>query len=74
MGGSGRYKHTMETPGRKIVMTRVFDAPRELVFGAWTEPERFVRWWGSKEREFANRGARESAGVSKRRVGVKEID
>jgi uncharacterized protein YndB with AHSA1/START domain len=31
-----------------MVMTRVFDAPRELVFKAWTEPERLKRWWGPK--------------------------
>ena len=24
----------------------VFDAPRELVFAAWTEPERLKQWWG----------------------------
>jgi RNA polymerase sigma factor (sigma-70 family) len=30
----------------EIVMTRVFDAPRTLVFEAWTEPERVMRWWG----------------------------
>lgn len=30
---------------REIVMTRVFDAPRELVWKAWTEPERLMRWW-----------------------------
>lgn len=29
-----------------IVIVRVFDAPRELVFKAWTEPERFVTWFG----------------------------
>ena len=29
---------------RDLVITRVFDAPRELVFKAWTEPERFKRW------------------------------
>jgi len=33
---------------RELVITRVFDAPRELVFKAWTEPERFKRWWGPK--------------------------
>src|SRR6201999_819843 len=32
----------------KLVLTRVFDAPRELVFKAWTEPERLARWWGPK--------------------------
>src|ERR1035438_2272733 len=30
----------------ELVMTRVFDAPRKLVFKAWTEPERLKRWWG----------------------------
>ena len=29
-----------------IVIVRVFDAPRELVFEAWTEPERFAAWFG----------------------------
>ena len=33
------------TPGdREIVMTRVFDAPRELVFDAHTKPELVKRW------------------------------
>lgn len=30
----------------QIVIARVFDAPRDLVFKAWTEPERVMRWWG----------------------------
>jgi uncharacterized protein YndB with AHSA1/START domain len=30
------------------VITRVFDAPRELVWRAWTDPEQIVRWWGPK--------------------------
>jgi uncharacterized protein YndB with AHSA1/START domain len=29
-----------------MTITRIFDAPRELVFKAWTEPERLMRWWG----------------------------
>jgi uncharacterized protein YndB with AHSA1/START domain len=33
---------------QELVITRVFDAPRELVFKAWTEPERLMRWWGPK--------------------------
>jgi uncharacterized protein YndB with AHSA1/START domain len=31
---------------REFVISRVFDAPRELVFKAWTEPERMAKWWG----------------------------
>jgi len=33
---------------REFVVTRVLDAPRELVFKAWTERERLMRWWGPK--------------------------
>ena len=29
---------------REIVMTRVFDAPREMVFKAWTDPKQLGRW------------------------------
>jgi uncharacterized protein YndB with AHSA1/START domain len=29
-----------------LVIVRVFDAPRELVWRAWTEPEHFARWYG----------------------------
>ena len=31
-----------------VVITRVFEAPRELVWKAWTECERLIRWWGPK--------------------------
>jgi len=31
---------------RELVITRVFDAPRELVFKAWAEPEHWVHWLG----------------------------
>lgn len=30
----------------ELVITRVFDAPRELVWKTWTEPERVKLWWG----------------------------
>lgn len=33
---------------KEFVITRVFDAPRELVFKAWTEPERIAKWFGPK--------------------------
>lgn len=32
--------------GHELVLERVFNAPRELVFQAFTEPERLRRWWG----------------------------
>jgi uncharacterized protein YndB with AHSA1/START domain len=37
-------------PGKQeIIITRVFDAPRELVFRAFTDPELFVQWLGPRE-------------------------
>ncbi len=31
---------------REVVITRVLDAPRELVWEAWTNPKHIVNWWG----------------------------
>jgi uncharacterized protein YndB with AHSA1/START domain len=36
------------TASREIVQTRLFDAPRELVFRMWTEAEHIARWWGPR--------------------------
>lgn len=30
----------------ELLITRVFDAPREVVWEAWTDPARFMLWWG----------------------------
>ena len=32
--------------GRVMEMTRVFDAPRKVVFVAWTDPKQVAQWWG----------------------------
>ena len=34
--------------GGDLLLERVFDAPPELVFRAWTEPEHFAGWWGPR--------------------------
>lgn len=31
---------------REIVITRIFDSPRDLVFDAWTTEEHLSKWWG----------------------------
>jgi uncharacterized protein YndB with AHSA1/START domain len=31
-----------------LTTTRIFDAPREVVFQAWTDPKKLQRWWGPK--------------------------
>jgi uncharacterized protein YndB with AHSA1/START domain len=36
------------TADREIVLTREFDAPRELVFKAWTDPMHIAQWWGPR--------------------------
>jgi len=33
----------------ELVIVRTFNAPREAVWQAWTEPERLRRWWGPKD-------------------------
>ena len=37
---------TLNLENRDLVITRVFDAPVELVWKAWTDPEYVMRWWG----------------------------
>ena len=40
---------TVTTPSdREIVLTRVFDAPRDLVFRAYTDPKAIPQWWGPR--------------------------
>jgi len=34
------------TPEQELVLTRIYDAPRALVYQAWTEAERLAKWWG----------------------------
>jgi uncharacterized protein YndB with AHSA1/START domain len=34
---------------RELVITRVFDAPRELVFKAWTDARHAMSWWGPRD-------------------------
>lgn len=38
----------IDTADREIVLSRLLDAPRELVFAAWTDPEQVVQWWGPR--------------------------
>jgi len=33
---------------RTLFIERLFDAPRDLVFKAWTDPEHMAQWWGPK--------------------------
>jgi uncharacterized protein YndB with AHSA1/START domain len=41
-----RLAEVLRTMDREIVISRVFDAPRELVWEVWTDPKHVVHWWG----------------------------
>ncbi len=47
MKNTGTLKVSLPTE-REVVMTRVFDAPRRLVFDALTKPELLKRWFGPR--------------------------
>lgn len=39
---------TKRSAANELVFTRTYDAPRELVFYAWTDPRHIGKWWGPK--------------------------
>lgn len=46
---TSEHPTTLTTPtDRELVITREFDAPRVLVFEAWTKPEHVKRWYGRR--------------------------
>lgn len=40
--------NVMVNKEQELVLTRVIDAPRELVFKAWTDPKQVAQWWGPR--------------------------
>jgi uncharacterized protein YndB with AHSA1/START domain len=46
---STKNSQATNTATHELVITRIFDAPRELVWKVWTEPEHLMRWWGPKD-------------------------
>ncbi len=43
-----KTEYAIEPGKHDMFITRVFDAPRELVFKAFTDPELFAQWWGPR--------------------------
>ena len=43
---SARNSLDLEQDPRSMIGTRVFDAPRELVWTVWTDPKHLAQWWG----------------------------
>lgn len=43
-----RKSSAAQSAKHELVITRTFNAPRELVWQAWTDPKQIVKWWGPK--------------------------
>ena len=42
------HEAKLEVTDRDFLITRVFDAPRSLVFEAWVDPVQMAQWWGPR--------------------------
>jgi uncharacterized protein YndB with AHSA1/START domain len=42
------HKNEKDWSGHEFVITREFNAPRQLVFAAWTDPKHLAQWWGPR--------------------------
>ena len=43
------FESTAPPTDRVLVLTRLLNAPRELVFQVWSQPEHLAKWWGPKD-------------------------
>jgi len=48
LGRLAEYLAKAPAPEREFMISRVFDAPREQLWRAWTDPKQMTRWWGPK--------------------------
>jgi uncharacterized protein YndB with AHSA1/START domain len=46
MNAQARLEAHIKLAECDVTVTRVFDAPRDLVFRMWTDPAHLMRWWG----------------------------
>ena len=44
----GKTEYLIEPGKQEMVVTRVFDAPKDLVFKACTDPKLIAKWWGPR--------------------------
>src|ERR1700756_38699 len=49
MAKTGTTRLEAEAGRQELVVSREFDAPRELVFRAYSEPELYARWYGCRD-------------------------
>src|SRR2546426_12726234 len=65
-----KTEYVIEPGKQELISTVVLDAPRELVFRAYTDPKLFVQWWGPRRYEneivkFDSRSGGEWRGIQK---------
>jgi uncharacterized protein YndB with AHSA1/START domain len=48
MNENNATNNTTNVEASELVITRIFDAPRDLVFKMWTDLEHLKHWWGPK--------------------------
>jgi uncharacterized protein YndB with AHSA1/START domain len=63
----------LDTDDRTLIIERIFDAPRDLVFAAWTDPKRALGWMGPRHAPAFHFEGDMKAG-SKWRMGLRTID
>jgi uncharacterized protein YndB with AHSA1/START domain len=61
------------TEERTLVITRMFDAPRDLVFKLWTDPRHLIQWMGPREYPAMNVDNDLRVG-GKWRIGLRSVD
>jgi uncharacterized protein YndB with AHSA1/START domain len=47
-GSTSQGSASQDSYSQELVLKRVFDAPRELVWRVWTDPAHLAQWWGPK--------------------------
>ena len=68
MANANKTTITAEPGKQEMLITREFDAPRELVFQAFTDPELYVQWLGPRRLAMMLDIARHYAALSQARV------
>jgi uncharacterized protein YndB with AHSA1/START domain len=46
---AGATRQSAASPNLELRLTRVFDAPRALVYKVWTDPKHVAQWWGPRD-------------------------
>src|SRR5437879_11946566 len=63
-----KTEYVIEPGKQEIISTTILDAPRELVFKAYTDPKLFAQWWGPRRYEVKSDKFESSPGGSWRAI------